>query len=237
MNKGVLYLSSGALCYSLGSLSFSKSGAQSSQINTWVGLIAIPVCILILSLNTHFSPFSRRRSPDLYLSILNGFLFGGAAIYLHFWSLEYLLPSDNNMVVVAFFICSSVVFQIIEEKRMPSILTFASVLLGILGTFFVCNPTDLFTKNILELDNIKGVCLVALAGISFGFLYSSVRRYNSVPPVWICLGAAFGNLASGLTSYNPWSDASMQSCDPFPRILALMASVFQSTTLCSNLTG
>ena len=83
--QSVTLLSLGALCYSLGSLTFAKSGALSSQINTWVGLLGIPLCIILLSLDRKFSPLNYCRDMSLYLSLLNGFVFGGAAIFLHFW--------------------------------------------------------------------------------------------------------------------------------------------------------
>ena len=237
LSRGVIYLSLGALCYSLGSLSFAKSGAQSSQISTWVGIIGSPTCILLLALDNSFKPTENLKNVDLYLSLLNGFVFGGAAIFLHFWSLEYILPADNNMVVVFFHICSSVIFQMLEDKRFPSVLTFFSVLFGFIGTFFVCNPKDLLTKNILEVDNLKGVALVALAGVSFACMYANIRRFQNIPPPWTSLGAALGNFASGLTSYNPWRVTSQQQCANMPRLLALLAAVFQTTTLCSNLKG
>ena len=189
--QGLALLSSGALCYSTGSLCFAKSAAQSSQVNTWVGILGTPFCIFLLSLDKEFSPIDYITDPKLYLCLLNGILFGGAAIVLHFWSLEFILPSDNNMIVVFFHIVGSILMQFLEDRQIPSLLTFVSVVLGFIGTFFVCNPKDLFTKNILEAENMKGVVLVALAGLSFAAMYGNSRKFGKISPIWSVLGICF----------------------------------------------
>ena len=155
--RGVTLLSLGAFVYSFGALSFAKLGTKSSVVNTWVGILGTPTCIILLSIDKSFSVSQHVRDIQLYFCFMSGFIFGGTAIFCSFWSLEFILPSDNNMIVVFFHIVGSLFMQFREDGKFPKDgLTFLSILLGFVGTFFICNPKDIFTKNIMELHSIKG---------------------------------------------------------------------------------
>ena len=159
--RGVTLLSLGAFVYSFGALSFAKLGTKSSVVNTWVGILGAPSCIILLSIDKNFSVSQYVRDIQLYFCFMSGFIFGGTAIFCSFWSLEFILPSDNNMIVVFFHIVGSLFMHFREDGKFPKDgLTFLSILLGFVGTFFICNPEDIFTKNIMELHSIKGGKLI-----------------------------------------------------------------------------
>ena len=129
--------------------------------------------------------------------------------------------------------------QFVEDHQIPSFLTFISIALGLTGTAFVCNPQDLMSKNILQLENLKGVALVAMAGLCFAAMYGNSRRFPKISPIWSCFGLVFGILTCGLVSYRPWRvNTNQANCQSFYlHLLALAASAFQVMSLGFNLTG
>ena len=54
------------------------------------------------------------------------------------------------MVGVFVILVMSVFMQSFEDKRCPTILTLMSMLLGIIGTIFICNPKQIVSSDILR---------------------------------------------------------------------------------------
>ena len=228
LSKGILFLFTSSLCYSASCLAFVVSEANSAQVTTWVGILGLPITTALLSLEKSFKPKKLYRNKDLYLSIVSAFFFGGFGIWVNFHSLKYILPSDNNMVSIFIILVMSVTMQAIEDKIFPTILTLFSVLLGIIGTVFICNPKQILSSEILSSGTLKGVIFAALSGSSLTIMYSNVRRFHTISPTLSCLGMMIGNFTFGITSYRPFSGET--SCAITSLIMSLIAAGAQSLT-------
>ena len=217
-NRGIICLLLNALFYSTSSLTFVKSGFLAAQFLFWLGLFGTTFGIVVLSFDKSFDLSTQFRDKQVYFSLLNAAVFGSAALYFHFWSLEYLLPADNNMVGVFFALLTAVILQSFEDKKCPTLLTVISVSLGITGTAFICDPITLLTQNISQNTTLKGVIICAFDGVFLSLLYSNARKFDRVTPCWSSFGFMFGNLIVGAVILS--SDYNSAKCRVDLRVLA-----------------
>ena len=234
--QGVIFLLINAFSISSASLLFVTSGREPAQIITWVGLFGAPLSLTLLSTEKSFNPVKLCKMKQFYLSILSASLFGSIAIGFHFWSLEFILPSDNNMVGVFFSLFTSVILQSFEDRKRPTLLTIVSVFFGFIGTVVICDPRTLFTDRILDFRTIKGVTICAISGTCFACLYSNIRRFPKMPPEWTCLWLMVGNISFGMISYRPLA-ADYQTCSKLAMILSAGSSILQALASIFGLKG
>ena len=157
VNRGLLLLLINATLYALASLGFVRSGFNTSLLATWFGLLGSIIALTKLITEPKFYFFLHRRDRNLYFCFLNGFIFGGASFGLHFWSLRFILPSDSILVNAFFSLFSSVVVEIIKEKKRPTVLSIISVLAGVIGTGLICNPQArllICLRNVMMMSNV-----------------------------------------------------------------------------------
>ena len=223
-DRGIVYLLLNALGYSVSSLTFVKSGLQASQFLFWFGLIATTFAVITLILDNHFDLSTELRNRQIYLSLANGGIFGSLALFCHFKSLEFILPSDNNMVSVTFSLLTAVVLQSFEEHSLPSILTIISVFLGLTGTVIISNPVALVTENISQITTIKGVIFCSFVGIFLSVMFSNARKFDKITPFWSYFGYMLGILLLGLIT----ADIGFISCSLETKILAAVSALLQA---------
>ena len=221
VNEGIFWLFVNATFYSLASLGFVKTGFDSALVSSWVGLIGFLFSVLLLSFDSKFSVANLRLEKQLYISLLNALIFGGISNGLHFISLRYILPSDAILINAFFCLCTSVVAEVIKERRLPTCLSLLSVLAGITGTGLICNPEALFTLDMLKLQSLFGVCLATGSGIFFVIMLSNLRNYELVSANWNYLGYISGTGLFGLVRYRPLSTLNTDCSMPFKIIAAL----------------
>ena len=226
-NRGIIWLLINVICYSAASLGFVKTGFNSSLISFWVGLNGVLLSVTLLSLDTEFSVHSLLHKRQLYLSFLNGLIFGGGANGLHFISLRYILPSDSMLINAFFCLCSSVVAETVRERKCPTLLSVASVLSGVIGTGLICNPQALFSLDILQMKSLLGVSMATLSGVAFVFLLTNIRSFNEINPSWNYLGFIFGTGAFGLMNYRPFRTIN-PDCSLMAKILVYLCFMSQA---------
>ena len=225
VNKGLLWLFMNSSFYSTASLGFVSSGFDTLMLSTWTGLFGVLVALIKLP---HDPTFKLNKLPgtlDFYLTLLNGFIFGGSSNALHFWSLKYILPSDSILINSFFCLFSSVVAEIIRDKERPTILSLLSVFVGVIGTGLICNPQALFTLDILQMRSLLGVALATCSGLAFVLMLSNLRRFTkAIPTSWSYFGYMLGTMCFGFISYRPFSTVNL-SCALHLKFIAAFAAL------------
>ena len=193
------------------------------QFFFWFGLIGTTLAIITLTLNTKFNLCGEYNNRQLYLSLANATVLGGLGLYCHFKALEYILPSDNNMVAVTFSIITAVLLQSFEDRSLPSFLTIISILFGLAGTVIICKPIALITENILQISTVKSVISCAFVAIFTCFMFSNARKFDKITPFWSYFGYMLGILVLGLIT----ADIGFISCSLETKILAAVSALLQ----------
>ena len=130
-NKGLLYIILRAVCFAIYTLAFAKSGYKSWNIVFYYGLIGTSFfsALLVLETDITFQKFKQNRF-SYSVTALNGCVFAAIPALLIPVTLDYILPSNQNMVFVFFALFTSVILQSVEDRLFPTFLRIVSVISG-----------------------------------------------------------------------------------------------------------
>ena len=227
MDKGLLFIILRAVCFAVYTLAFAKSGYNSSNVIIWFGLFGTAFFCALLALDKNFTFQKVEQFKFSYtVMALNGCMLASFPGFLIPKALDYILPSNQNMVFVFFALFTSVILQSIEDRTFPTFLTILSVVCGIIGTAFISNVLLMFDKSLFDWGRIFGVSLTMLAGAALATAFANIRRHQNVTPLWSCLWQVIGSFIWGALYWDPVAP----KCSLQSTLLALTCFVFMSFT-------
>lgn len=174
-NKGILFVILAALSFSFMSVFVKLSGdLPSMQKSFFRNLIALFCSIYVIKKSN--SSFSFKKENLLFL-MLRAF-FGTLGIIFNYYSIEYLILADANMInkLAPFFV---IIFSFIILKEKVKFWQIICIFLAFIGSIFIINPNlliGLITFTPIKTNLINLPAFVAFLGaMCAGIAYTLVR--------------------------------------------------------------